>query len=127
MFCRFIAFLLIGALALASGRDAVIGLWYLANRQRITEQYCINKNNPELMCQGKCHLQEVLEGSGSEEPEIPLLPILPQEQLPFHALIGPSAGIQLAAPAFSPRQARFFYSFLYRFEPPHSLLRPPWA
>ncbi|MCB9272425.1 MAG: hypothetical protein H6564_00195 [Lewinellaceae bacterium] len=126
MFHRIISFLLIGALALASGREAMIGLWYLAKRQQITEQYCINKNAPELMCQGKCHLKKVMEGSAPERQEIPLGPPV-QERLPFHALIGPAAGLYLAAPAVAVMQTGFFYRFSYCFEPARSLLRPPWA
>ena len=61
MIHRLLAILLIGALLLQSGREAVIGLWYRINQERITEQYCINKEEPLLMCQGKCYLQKVIE------------------------------------------------------------------
>ncbi|MCB9267180.1 MAG: hypothetical protein H6558_19320 [Lewinellaceae bacterium] len=89
MFHRLLAILVIGALLLQSGREAAIGLWFWANQQWVTEHYCVNKEEPLLMCQGKCYLQKVIE---TEAPEkgAPLgkLPA-PEERMPFNALLAP--------------------------------------
>ena len=127
MFYRIIIFLLIGALALASGREAMIGFWYLANQQRIADKYCINKDEPLLMCQGKCHLKKVLEGSGSNESRIPLAPPVSQEQLPFHALLYSSAALHLTPPDMPLRGSFFRYCSTYNYEPAFFILRPPWT
>lgn len=34
--------------------------WYEANKNYITENFCINKDKPELNCCGKCHLRKEL-------------------------------------------------------------------
>ena len=34
--------------------------WYNINKQAITEQLCVNKDKPELHCEGKCYLGKQL-------------------------------------------------------------------
>jgi len=80
-----ISFLLI-AIALQAGRDALAGLWFLANQEVITEQHCVNKYEPELMCHGKCYLQDVLEEQHQQEEQNPLKIPPSEERLPFLAL-----------------------------------------
>ena len=38
----------------------IIG-WYQLNTQSITEKYCVNKDKPQLHCNGKCHLKKQLD------------------------------------------------------------------
>ncbi len=33
---------------------------FYSNQAELTEKYCINKEKPELNCEGKCHLQKKL-------------------------------------------------------------------
>lgn len=37
------------------------------NQEEITEEFCENKNKPELACEGKCHLSKLLEEQSNEE------------------------------------------------------------
>lgn len=49
--------LIIGVLNL-SLKIAVIQFEYTFKNQAFTEKYCINKDKPELKCNGKCHLKK---------------------------------------------------------------------
>lgn len=86
MFRKLAIHLIIFAIFLQAGRDALAGLWYLVNQEAITEQHCINKYEPELMCQGKCYLQEVLEEQHQPEEQNPIKIPPSEERLPFLAL-----------------------------------------
>ena len=58
-------------------------LWtnYELNKAAITEEFCVNKEKPELKCNGQCHLAEQLSEpvtSDTNEPvEVTYLPELP--------------------------------------------------
>lgn len=50
----------------------VTGLLYINYQidiEAITEQFCINKDKPELKCNGKCHLAKQIEKHESPQPE----------------------------------------------------------
>lgn len=55
-----LAFLL--AFTIGSQHCVELGLfaWYNINKQAITEQLCVNKDKPELHCEGKCYLGKQL-------------------------------------------------------------------
>jgi hypothetical protein len=59
---------------------------YQINKAQITKQFCVNKEEPELKCNGKCHLSKQLkktaQKSGNEEPGTPAL----KELSPVHWL-----------------------------------------
>ncbi len=38
----------------------VLGI-YMLNKDYITEAFCVNKDKPELECNGKCHMKDVME------------------------------------------------------------------
>ena len=41
--------------------------WYELNKRSITEQYCVNKNKPQMHCNGKCHLKKQLDNTNSRQ------------------------------------------------------------
>jgi len=41
--------------------------WYELNKDFITEWFCVNKDKPELHCQGKCHLKKQLQSEENEK------------------------------------------------------------
>ena len=45
----------------ALGAKTVTLVHYFYKKQQITEEYCINKNKPELHCEGSCYLSKQLE------------------------------------------------------------------
>lgn len=125
MLPRPLAILLIGALLLQSGREAAIGLWFWVNQELLAEQYCINKDEPLLMCQGKCYLQKVIETESSEGNPFPAKIPAPEERMPFYALPAPRS---LKAPfsrvLFSGKPD-FYYQAPFSVELVLSLFRPP--
>ena len=42
-------------------QQAVVVMHFKLNQKAITEQFCINKNKPELHCNGKCYLSKELQ------------------------------------------------------------------
>ncbi|GAB3841509.1 hypothetical protein [Hymenobacter jeollabukensis] len=49
----------------------VLVLDYALHRQRITEQFCVNKNRPQLRCNGRCHLRKQLAKTDDAEKKAP--------------------------------------------------------
>lgn len=47
---------------------------YMVNTE-LYEAMCINKDNPEMECHGKCHLSDEMKESESEKKSTPLLEI----------------------------------------------------
>ena len=83
MLHKLIIHILIIAIAIQTGRDALISLWFLANREAITDQYCINQDEPLLMCQGTCYLQNVLEEQHQPNDHNPLKIPSTEERISF--------------------------------------------
>lgn len=127
MFQRLLAILLIIGLLLQSGREALIGLWFRANQQWVAEQYCINKDEPLLMCQGKCYLQKVIETEDTEDsPSAAKIPA-PEERMPFNALLAPRPPKAGLFTLRSAKKADFFYPAPNSVELAFTLFRPPWV
>ena len=48
-------------------------IWFFANRTTIAKEYCINKDRPELKCDGKCFLNnKIKETEQHQNEEAPL-------------------------------------------------------
>jgi len=41
--------------------DSAVYLNYLMHQNEITELFCINKDEPDIQCNGKCHLKDMLQ------------------------------------------------------------------
>jgi hypothetical protein len=52
------------------GREVLV-LDYELNKARITELYCVNKERPQLMCNGKCHLAKQLRKADGADKKAP--------------------------------------------------------
>lgn len=63
---------------LMSLRDLATYADFYLNQQYIAQNFCINMNKPELMCNGKCYLKETL--SDNHETEDTKAPILTQQE-----------------------------------------------
>jgi len=50
-------------------QQAVVVMHFKLNQIAITEQFCINKNNPELHCNGKCYLSKELQETKNTDSE----------------------------------------------------------
>lgn len=65
-------------------KPAVPMLDYVLNYEYISEVLCINKAQPQLQCDGKCHLRTQLESSQDEEaPGKPVPPTSEEEQINY--------------------------------------------
>lgn len=49
--------------------NAILFVNYEMNKQEITELFCINKDKPELNCNGSCHLMQQLKDREHREAE----------------------------------------------------------
>jgi hypothetical protein len=48
-----------------------VTIGFFANQTEIAELFCINKEEPELQCNGKCHLATEIKKIESSEDEVP--------------------------------------------------------
>ncbi|WP_179351970.1 hypothetical protein [Winogradskyella vidalii] len=50
-------------------QQAVVIMHFKLNQKAITEQFCVNKDQPELHCNGKCHLSKELQETEPSDSE----------------------------------------------------------
>ncbi len=62
-----LSIVLILLVTIQSLRYTLVYTWYYLNIERITERYCVNKDHPELMCNGKCYILSVLDNTSPEK------------------------------------------------------------
>lgn len=48
--------------------SATIYIWYQVNREYITQAFCVNKNRPQLKCNGQCYLAKQLQEAEERNP-----------------------------------------------------------
>lgn len=76
-------------------------LAFESNRAYMAEAFCINKDKPELACNGQCHLAEMLAEDQPSAPDAPIIPVqlelvwsLPQEALLFEYLASTAESLE---------------------------------
>jgi hypothetical protein len=63
-FMKFVLSSVLGLVILFSQfNSSIILINYEFNKESIAEKYCVNKNKPEMKCNGKCHIKTELEKS----------------------------------------------------------------
>lgn len=62
MIKRFFVFILLMALSIRPAYFVGMVVYYETHLNEIIEKYCINKDKPELQCNGKCHLAKEITG-----------------------------------------------------------------
>lgn len=81
-FCKkTISILLLFVLLSGIGVKSIITFHYFINQTEIVELFCINKEKPQLQCNGKCHLAQELKEIDVNDDELPFLPV----QLSFNS------------------------------------------
>jgi len=55
---------------LVTSQQALIIVHFKLNQQAIERDFCINKNQPELECHGKCHLKKELQQTEKSDFEL---------------------------------------------------------
>lgn len=80
---RHIFILIMGGLILAQTfSKTLICFNYVLNKDYIAEVLCINKDVPELACEGKCHLKEQLDKE-TEKEETPSTRLTEKHELTY--------------------------------------------
>lgn len=64
-----IAFILLLVFTMQTFYASGFTLWFYANRKAIAKEHCINKNRPELKCDGKCFLRMKMKEAGHHQDE----------------------------------------------------------
>ena len=64
-------------------KPAIPYLEYIVRKDFIIEKFCINKEKPELQCNGKCHLNKQAQKAADEAPvkEFPYRPLSENNEL----------------------------------------------
>ena len=99
----------------------MVWIYYEFNIDSITEEFCINKDKPDLNCKGKCQIEKIL----IEEQNIPLeqqqqiVEYLPSAKLFFNEIETLRFNATPPAIKITP------YLNLYKFEYVNHFLRPP--
>jgi hypothetical protein len=115
-----IAILLLCSLSVhCAGRLGIVASWWL-NREYVARVLCINRDKPQLQCNGKCHLAKQLKAADAAEQ--PQHPLGSKQAFAEIQLFCPSADLlHLAAPATYPA-GRLRYAALqlehYRWDRP---------
>jgi hypothetical protein len=100
-------------------RVSVTFMYYKLDPIGFIEQLCVNKDKPELKCNGKCHLKKVIQSTNDEKEASKIFTI---ELLLFHQ---PLSEYQLNASLFTQQKGAFSYSNLYDFNYKISCFHPP--
>lgn len=119
-------FLIISAQAVHQG---LIYAYFVTNKAYIVENLCENKDVPELKCDGKCHLRQVLsinqKESTPEQPPVPQLEEIKPLVLYCERLMDELVLSYTTTASLGEVATRFSYCFLYDFKPITAILDPP--
>jgi hypothetical protein len=81
---RIQAILLTGLFVFMLIKPAIPYLDYAIRKSYIIEKLCVNKDKPEMACNGKCHLKEQVQKNESSERDLPFpVPQLQRELQDF--------------------------------------------
>lgn len=99
----------------------VVG-YYIVNQNYITQAFCINKNKPELECNGKCHLSKQLAKQEQQANKFPSSVKEIQETILFF-----ESPVLIANPSFPTQQNSQLppYAFSISINKSHSIFHPP--
>ena len=98
--------------------SAFILINYQLNKEVITQKFCVNKNKPQMKCNGKCHMKKQLEKSESKNSKADFSN--ENEIAKMHV-----SGLQLPRPALCSRQIGFAPYNLNFLSPSRDVSSPP--
>lgn len=117
-----IAFILLLIFTLQTFYTSGFTVWFYANRKAIASEHCINKNRPELKCDGKCFLSMKMKEAGQHQDEnAPLQVKQLLEGSPYTLL---NNYVELGMPE-SRIKHQSSYTIRYSYLHSNSLFRPP--
>jgi len=104
-------------------KSGLVMSYYIIFTDSFIENYCVNKDKPELKCDGKCFLSELLEKKSTENESQDKMMLISSSELVFyiHASLKEIPEVDLS----SDSHLDLFYSQLYTFNYLESQLKPP--
>ncbi len=97
-------------------------LEYALNQDYIAEFLCVNKDKPQLQCNGKCHLAKQIEKQQEQEPFSTLSISLENYPIGFVEILKIDASGHLDQ---RKKATKTPYQILYRFDYNYSAFQPP--
>ena len=96
-------------------------LEYILNQDYIAEFLCVNKDKPELQCNGKCHLAKELKKQQEKEPLSTATVFMENYPIGFVTIF------KIDKPSTCALKVHhtYFYSTLYQFKYCHDKSQPP--
>lgn len=126
---QLLALLFIITIGVQTIHQGLIYTYFTLNKAYIVQHLCENKATPELKCNGKCHLKEVLSIASkekhSEQAPVPNLEEIKVPTLFFQRLKRILITTKKSKDITTQSKAVFRYSFLYSYQVIKTLLQPP--
>jgi len=95
--------------------------YYFVDQPGFIEQFCENIEKPEMKCDGKCHLKDVVEKKTTKE-DVPVnMIVLEETTLFFKKITNPN----LKGNIFEEKKQFIWYSNFYSYTDGYSIDRPP--
>ena len=120
---RVLALFLAALMLLQTFSRELLVLDYQVHKESITRLFCVNKEKPQLRCNGKCHLAKQLRKASDSESKTPASGFAKVKYDVVLPLL-----FQVAAPTYAyPLPLRFApaASVHYAFAPAQSIFHPP--
>ncbi|TGE29492.1 hypothetical protein [Hymenobacter metallicola] len=120
---RTLAYLLTTLILLQTFSRELVVVDYQVHKERITQLFCVNKDRPQLHCNGKCHLAKKLRKAAAADSKAPAgswAKVKYDAVLPVRALLVQPVAVRVSAVRFG-RATIAPYSFT----PAHSIFHPP--
>jgi len=102
-------------------KPAIPYLDYMVRKSYIIEKFCINKDVPEMQCNGKCHLNEQIRENESSEESTPFQPPVVQKEIHDYLVYDKLNGNEL--PRQPIRRSMYLKRYAFQFIP--SVFHPP--
>lgn len=100
--------------------NTIVWMAYELDKEYITEAYCVNKEKPQLKCNGQCHLAKQLTNVDPVQSEQPAqINYIPQIQLFYQEIEQP-----IVEQEFNSLASENF-SLFYSFQPFSKVYHPP--
>jgi len=111
------AIMLFGFLWTQFYNTAVVSLYEL-NKTAYIEEFCKNTDQPEMHCEGKCHLTEQLADTHSESTSNDVPSLLPQQDLFSYAYADEPESLKTKNIDNSPIHQKFYTSPVCKIDHP---------
>ena len=112
--------LIIGLFTLKS---ALVMGYYICFTENFIENYCVNKDQPELNCDGKCYLSQLLDKNSNEQEGQKDMMLLTYAELVFY--LNTTNLVNTKKPLKGSKQIIISRPYHYTFDFHQRLIKPP--